>query len=322
MKEWYTRQEVATLLGVSKSTVYHYAKQKKIRRIEDPHRTHMETRYYKEEVDELVRERENHKITGLRPSELAKQLNLPVTRIYKIIKENELPVEEVQIGDERKAYSISEEMVNHIKLLVEETLPSRGTLAEFYNSDEDIALYQRFLTPNHQAVRVVRNQEWEWGFYLPSNVWISFEDGVNQNGYKAAYPIHRKNQPVAGYTDFELPKHKHESYDFLDLVYQTWGIENIRLREYDTYFALSIKSGAVNLELPLPDTLTNDVIRSFIILGDVVQKDDTWELISGYRKVQVDLPITLIQTMQGVCEKQNLTMNEYVRSALEKHVKE
>ncbi|WP_418789868.1 helix-turn-helix domain-containing protein [Peribacillus frigoritolerans] len=34
--EWYTQQEVAGLLGVSKATVYHYAKQKKIIKIADP----------------------------------------------------------------------------------------------------------------------------------------------------------------------------------------------------------------------------------------------------------------------------------------------
>ncbi|MED4697085.1 helix-turn-helix domain-containing protein [Peribacillus frigoritolerans] len=33
--EWYTQKEVADLLGVSKATVYHYGKQKKIIEILD-----------------------------------------------------------------------------------------------------------------------------------------------------------------------------------------------------------------------------------------------------------------------------------------------
>ena len=57
MNEWYTQKEVAERLGVSKATVYHYAKQGKIRKIADPHRLHREARYYKEEVDRLAMEK-------------------------------------------------------------------------------------------------------------------------------------------------------------------------------------------------------------------------------------------------------------------------
>jgi predicted DNA-binding transcriptional regulator AlpA len=59
-------QKMEKRLGVSKATVYHYAKQGKIRKIADPHRLHREARYYKEEVDRLAIERENYP-TGMRP---------------------------------------------------------------------------------------------------------------------------------------------------------------------------------------------------------------------------------------------------------------
>ncbi|MDQ7861080.1 helix-turn-helix domain-containing protein [Peribacillus frigoritolerans] len=55
--DWYTQKEVADLLGVSKATVYHYGKQKKIMKIQDPHRIHKEARYQKAEVDRLVYEK-------------------------------------------------------------------------------------------------------------------------------------------------------------------------------------------------------------------------------------------------------------------------
>ncbi|MGR5878850.1 helix-turn-helix domain-containing protein [Bacillus pacificus] len=57
INEWYTQKQVAERLGVSKATVYHYAKQNKIRKMADPHRLHREARYYKEEVDRLASER-------------------------------------------------------------------------------------------------------------------------------------------------------------------------------------------------------------------------------------------------------------------------
>jgi len=60
INEWYTQKQVAERLGVSKATVYYYAKQGKIRKMADPHRLHREARYYKEEVDCLAREREQY----------------------------------------------------------------------------------------------------------------------------------------------------------------------------------------------------------------------------------------------------------------------
>ncbi|MFE4077025.1 helix-turn-helix domain-containing protein [Peribacillus sp. YIM B13477] len=47
--EWYTQHEVADLLGISKATVYHYAKQKKILKIVDSH--HSEAQYEKAEAE-------------------------------------------------------------------------------------------------------------------------------------------------------------------------------------------------------------------------------------------------------------------------------
>jgi excisionase family DNA binding protein len=67
--EWYTQQEVANLLGISKATVYHYAQQKKIKKIADPHRLHREARYEKAEVDELTEERNSYP-SGIRPAEV------------------------------------------------------------------------------------------------------------------------------------------------------------------------------------------------------------------------------------------------------------
>ena len=114
MNEWYTQKEVAEKLGVSKATVYHYAKQGKIRKIFDPHRLHREARYYKEEVDRLAMEREGLP-TGMRPSEVAKQLGLSVQSVYKYIKEGTIQAVEVPFGDERTTYVISDEAFEKTK---------------------------------------------------------------------------------------------------------------------------------------------------------------------------------------------------------------
>ncbi|WP_342511603.1 helix-turn-helix domain-containing protein [Sporosarcina sp. FSL K6-1522] len=316
MNDWYTRQEVAELLGISKATVYHYAKQKKIIKIDDPHRLIREARYQKEEVDMLAEERKRHQPTGLRPSELAKQLNVATQRIYALIRETDLPVDELPVGDERTIYSIPAETAEWIRQEIERTTSSRGTRMEFYDAKFDIAIYQRFRTQQGQDMRVVRNSNQEWGFYLPSQTWIPFADGMSIFQYEAAYPIHQPNHSVRGYTDFSLPKDAHDTFEFLDFVYHVWGIENIRIREQDSHIDLSIKSGSVTIPIPIPEALTEGVIKKYLVLGDIMMSEGQWTLVSGYRRTTFDLPNHLLDELQGIAKKKSLSMSEYLEVAL------
>lgn len=316
MKNWYTRQEVADLLGVSKATVYHYAKQKKIIKIEDPHRLIREARYEIEEVDALAEERKRNEPTGLRPSELAKQLGVPTQRIYALIQETDLPIEELPLGDERTIYSISEEAAAWIRQEINRTAPVRGTRAEFYDSTNDVALYQLFQAENGQSVRVLRNDNQEWGFYLQSSIWIPFTTAVKMYHYKAAYPIHQKTMAIRGYTDFSLPKELPASYAFLDFVYEVWGIENIRIREHDRAIELSIKSGEVSLSIAVPDVITRDLLDNFLISGDIITDEQIWHLVSGYRRTTFDLPTKMLDSLQVIAKESDLSMSEYVEVAL------
>lgn len=316
MKDWYTRQEVADLLGISKATVYHYAKQKKIIKIEDPHRLIREARYQKEEVDALAEERKRHQPTGLRPSELAKQLGVATQRIYALIRETDLPVDELPAGDERTIYSIPDETAAWIRQEIERTTSSRGTRVEFYDAKLDIALYQCFRTPRGQAMRVVRNDKQQWGFFLQSGTWIPYTDGIQAFQYEPSYSIHQPNTQIRGYTDFILPKELQESFDFLDFVYQVWGIENIRIREQDTHITLSIKSGETNLLIQVPETVTASIIERLLVLGEVVIEEGKWTLISGYRRTTFDLPNNMLEELKRIAQENELSMSDYVETAL------
>lgn len=318
MRDWYTRQEVADLLGVSKATVYHYAKQKKIIKIEDPHRLHREARYEKEEVDLLVAERKRNEPTGLRPSELAKQLNVPVQRIYTLIHETKLPVDQLPVGDERMIYSIPEETATWISQQINLAGTGRGMRTEFYDSRYDIALYQLFKSENGQEMRVVRNLDEEWGFYLPSGTWIPYADGRDIFHYEPLYTIHHQNIPVKGYTDFLLPKNDTEAFLFLDFVYEAWGIENIRIREEETAIKLSIKSGEREVLIPLP--ISGEKIHDFIEQGDLIIEGTQLTLVSGYRRTTFDLPSQLLDSLKEYAESVHLTMSEYVEAALHEKI--
>lgn len=316
MEDSYTRQEVADLLGVSKATVYHYAKQGKITKIDDPHRLMGHVRYKREEVDVLAEERKRNQPTGLRPSELAKQLGVTTQRIYALIQETKLPVEELPAGDERTIYSIPDETAAWIEQEVKRTIAVRGTRSEFYSATYDIALYQRFITQHGQSVRVLRNENQDWGFYSQSQRWIPFTDGIRLHKFEPAYLIHRPNRRILGYTDFSLPKELEESFIFLDFIYQNCGIENIRIREHDQHIALSVKSGEIKLSKQLPDLLTEEAVKKLLTLGDIVVEENQWTLMSGYRRTTFDLPNQLLDKLQTKGKEQGLSMSEYVEIAI------
>lgn len=316
LNEWYTRQEVADKLGVSKNTVYHYAKQGKIIKIDDPHRVIREARYHRKEVDELIEERTHNRPLGMRPSALAKQLDVPVSKIYNVIKENKLPVDEFPLGDEMKGYSISLEMAERIKEEIERATPMRGRRTEFYDSEQDISLYQLFRMPNGQDIRVVRNEDNEWGFTLQSRAWLTLEEGLSVHRVYALYDLHQVNIPVKGYTDFILDKKQHESFVFLDFVYQNWGIENIRLRDMDDTIALSIKSGERKLKIPLPESLPEEWVSNAISEGGIEKELDTWVLFSGYQKTSISLPVDLRESVIALAKEHGITMNDFIEATL------
>src|SRR4051812_5331480 len=190
MNEWYTQKEVAERLGVSKATVYHYVKQGKIRKIADPHRLHREARYYKEEVDRIAMEREGYP-TGIRPSELAKQLGLSVQSVYKYIKGGTIQAVEVPFGDERTTYVISDEAFQAAKEFLQSSETERVRRSELYDSTYDIALFQYFQSPDSVAARVMKDGEYNWGFYLPYyQKWVNYREGLEKYRLEPCYGIH------------------------------------------------------------------------------------------------------------------------------------
>ncbi|MEK4011115.1 helix-turn-helix domain-containing protein [Peribacillus sp. FSL M8-0224] len=176
--EWYTQKEVADLLGVSKATVYHYGKQKKIIKILDPHRLHKEARYEKAEVDRLVYEKQSFP-TGMSPNYVAKKLGLSVQSVYKYIQDGSIKAEAVPYGDERTI--ISETAYEEAAGLLKSSESQRPKRFEYYYPSHDIVLFQKFHSGKVPEARVIRNKDNEWGFYLPNiQKWLPFDEGVRE----------------------------------------------------------------------------------------------------------------------------------------------
>jgi hypothetical protein len=86
--------------------------------------------------------------------------------------------------------------------------------------------------------------------------------------------------------------------------------------------AISIKSGERRITMPIPDALTDEWLVNCITAGGVEQRNETWLLISGYRKTSVQFPDRLLTDIIHLAKQQGMTMNEYIEKALQKRVEE
>lgn len=319
MDEWYTQKEVADRLGVSKATVYHYGKQGKIKKIADPYRLHREARYYKEDVDRLAMEREQHP-TGMRPSEVAKQLGLSVQSVYKYIKDDTIKALEVPFGDERTTYVISEEAFEEAKELLQFTESERVRKNEYYESSHDIGLFQLFQSADNLIARVMRNKEKDWGFYLPNyQKWVDYEEGIERYALKPCYGIHKDPFEYKGYVHIKISKGEDILYPFIDFIYESWGIENLGIREHDLWVHISLKAGEVPLT-ELPFALEHLLL--YVKEGTIEIAEGLVIVRSAYRKTNLELPIKILDKVKQLAEKENMTMSQWVERAIHHSIDE
>ncbi|CRH88628.1 Uncharacterized protein conserved in bacteria [Chlamydia trachomatis] len=316
--EWYTQKEVADLLGVSKATVYHYGKQKKIIKILDPHRLHKEARYEKAEVDRLVYEKQSFP-TGMSPNEVAKKLGLSVQSVYKYIQDGSIKAEAVPYGDERITYVISETAYQEAEKSLKPTETQRPKKYEYYDSKNDMALFQRFHSSKIPEARVVRNEENVFGFYLPNiQKLLTYEEGINNYALKPSYSIHQTTLDYKGYVELHVPKNEVVFYPFLDYLYEIWGVENIRLREQSETVLLYIKAG----EKPLKTEVFGIAdLLPYLISGEIHHEDDILILRSSNRKTSLELPIELLETISDLAEQEGISISKWVEQKLSSIIK-
>lgn len=317
--EWYTQKEVADLLQVSKATVYHYGKQKKITKIQDPHRLHKEARYEKAEVDRLVYEKQALP-TGMSPNDVAKKLGVSVQSVYKYIQDGLIKAMTVPYGDERAIYVISETAYEEAAGILKPSESQRPKRFEYYQPSQDIVLFQKFHSNKVPEARVIRNKDNEWGFYLANiQKWLPFEEGIREYQLKQVYLIHQSTFEYKGYVELEIPKDVVVFYPFLDYLYETWGMENLRLREKDNRILLFIRAG----QRPFTNKgFTEADILPFLINGDIYYEEGQLILRSSYRKTSLELPIDLLERITQLAEQEAISMSKWIEQKLESLLKD
>ena len=187
----------------------------------------------------------------MRPSEVAKQLGLSVQSVYKYIKDGTIKAVEVPFGDERTTYVISEEAFEKAKEFFQSSETDRIRKSEFYDSTHDIALFQYFQSPDSVAARVMKDEEHNWGFYLPDyQKWVKYKEGIEKYGLEPCYEIHKDPFDYKGYVHIQIPKGEDILYPFIDFIYESWGIENIGIREHEQSVYISMKAGEILFKIP------------------------------------------------------------------------
>ncbi|WP_282156012.1 helix-turn-helix transcriptional regulator [Cytobacillus gottheilii] len=314
---WYTQAEVAKKLGVSKATVYHYAKEGKIKKIPDPHRIHRNVRYETSEVDELAKMREEQP-KGRKPSELAKELGMSVQSILKHIRTGTIVAKEVPFGDERISYIFSDEQYIEAKKKLTPKISKRIRKTEYYNADFDIALFQLFRTSGGEEARVTKEED-AWGFYLvKQQTWVPFQSGISDYQLSKRYPIHQDLMDPKGYVHFEIPfKEETLLYPFIDYLYEVWGVENVRLREKDETVYIYIKSGnrPFNHEI-----LSFTKLLQFVIEGHIYLEDGLLVTESTYTKTSLELPKSMHERVKKEANAVDLTYSQWVEKVIKEHL--
>lgn len=253
------------------------------------------------------------------PNDVAKKLGLSVQSVYKYIQDGSIKAEAVPYGDERITYIISETAYQEAEKSLKPTETQRPKKYEYYDSKNDIALYQRFHSSKIPEARVVRNEENVFGFYLPNiQKWLTYEEGMKTYALKPSYLIHQPTLDYKGYLELQVPKNEVVFYPFLDYLYKIWGVENIRIREQDSSVLLFIRAG----ERPLmPEMISITDILPFLINGEIHHEENALILRSPYRKTSFELPIELLETISDLAEQEGVSISKWVEQKLSSIIK-
>lgn len=316
MNKWYTQDEVAEILGVSKQTVYLYAKKGLIKRIPDPYRVYPYARYEREEVDRLAEKRE---FSGYSPSQVAKKLGISKQTIYRFINEGLIEYRKVPFGTKRTRYSITEKGLKQAQKIIERNKRYGVYKYEYYDSRLNIALFQKFSSDTIKDARLIKNQENEWQFYVPeTGETFSYQEGIEKHQLKSAYSINQKRMPNNGYAQLAFPKEFRYLYRVIDYFYQTWGVENIRIREEERRIRLFVKSGRKTFDESIPF----DELKPFITDGEILIVEGRIIVQSAYQKTSLNLPVSMLNKLSTLAKRQGISRNQLIEDILDDYLLE
>lgn len=316
MNDWYTQEEVAEMLGVSKQTVYLYAKKGLIKKIPDPYRVYPYARYEREEVDRLA---ETRNFSGYSPSQVARKLGISTQTVYRFINEGLIEYRKVPFGTKRTRYSITEKGLKQARKIVEKNKRYGVYKYEYYDSSLNVALFQKFTSETIEDARLIKNHENEWQFYIPgTGETFSYQEGTEHYQLKAAYPINQKRLPNDGYAQLTFPKEFRYLYRVIDYFYKTWGVENLRIREEERRIRLFVKPGRKIFNADFPP----HELEPFVTDGKILVVENKMIVQSAYQKTSLTLPVSMLNKLSDLAKDQGISRNQLIEDILDDYLNE
>ena len=166
----------------------------------------------------------------------------------------------------------------------------------------------------------MKDGEHNWGFYLPDyQKWVEYKEGIEKYGLEPCYEIHKDTLDYKGYVHIQIPKGEDILYPFVDFIYESFGIENIGIREYEQWVYITLKAGEVIIQNSLPFTLKQ--LLPFINEGTIEIAEGLLIFRSAYRKTNLELPIKMLDAVKQLAEQDNITMSQWVERAINQALK-
>jgi hypothetical protein len=97
-------------------------------------------------------------------------------------------------------------------------------------------------------------------------------------------------------------------------LYESWGIENVGIREQEQGVYISMKAGEISLHHSVPFKL--DQLIPFIKEGTIEIAEGFLVVRSAYRKTNLELPIKMLDTVKQLAEQENITMSQWVERTI------
>ena len=319
MTKAYTPAEVAEALGCSIPTVYSYEKRGFIQKVADPHNLYGTSRFEAEGVEQLRKEQEQLKATGRSITEVAQRLGVYPQKVKEAIALLKLEVLQVptSIQSAKVRYALTSEQEKEIGQYLKRQKTTRIKRNHLYFPASDLALYQSFLIAGEQPVRLRRNEQEEFGFYLNDSDFLPYLMALRSLDLEPRYAIHQERQGAQkGFTDLVVPLGKKAFYQILDALYAVCGVENFNAEVRNGHLVASIRNGAYAVNEFASSTALS-VLQRAITSGKVESDGSHWVFSRSDRTVQLTFTEEVYEELAELAESEGFSFKEWAQLVLE-----
>jgi hypothetical protein len=148
---------------------------------------------------------------------------------------------------------------------------------------------------------------------------INSNEGIEKYGLEPCYEIHKDALDYKGYVHIQIPKGEDLLYPFIDFLYESWGVENVGIREQEQGVYISMKPGEISLQYSILFDLKQ--LIPFIKEGTIEITERLFIVRSAYRKTNLELPNKMLDEVKQIAEQENITMSQWVERAIHQALK-